>query len=405
MSTMPSLPPPGATGGTNPSPSSSVRRRLILVTGLLLFSAGCALAGAAIAAQAEATAYQAAQPCAPNAAAAGPDCFAREPATIRKVSIQHSQYDTAVVDLILPGRTPHVTISPVNRVENALGEGEPVIAREYRGHITAVEVGGWVIATKADNPLVQFRPLALAALFVGGLGLFALVSLSSGLLGLSTRPGSRSAMGLSADQSVTLPLVLRPESRNATGHVVGLGTLALAGLALVARLGTWAPLGLAGLAVSLLAYAGLRWLYLHNADIFVDELHVGKRDLFGRTTTFDRTEIQKIVLTMQEATSRYGTRQVRRLFLVGQNGRAWLRLSGAYWSTADVELLSRALRVPVEGSWDRPADIATVSREVPGSFNWWEAHPIASAFILVPVILALIVAVAIVVVSLQGQSS
>lgn len=379
----------------------------MVVTGLLLFSAGCALAGAAIAAQVEATAYQAARPCAPNAAMAGPDCYAREPATIRKASIQQGRNEMAVVELILPGRSQQVTISPVGGVESALSEGKVVTADVYHGHITAVEVGGWVIGTETDNPIVQFRLLALAALIIGGVGLVVLFSLMPAFQAsaLPSRSGALATTGLSADQPPTLPLVLRPEARNATGHVIGLGTLALAGLALVARLGTWAPLGLVGLAACLIAYVGLRWLYLHNADLFVDELHVGKRDLFGRTTTFDRTEIRKIVLTMQEATTRYGTRQVRRLFLVGQDGRAWLRLSGAYWSAADVELLSRALRVPVEGSWEQPADIAAVSREIPGSFSWWEAHPVAAAFILVPVILALMVVVAIVVLTVQGQSS
>jgi hypothetical protein len=297
-------------------------------------------------------------------------------------------------------------LGPVDRVERALGAGNSVIAREYRGHITAVEVGGYAIGTQ-DNPIFQARLIGFAAIILGGLGLVLLAGL---VFGLSTRSptspsGSIQPTGQPAEQTPTLPLVLRPDPKNAKGHAIGLGTLAFAGLVVITRLGNWSLLGLAVLGLCLFAYVALRWLYLRNADIFVDQLYVGKRGLFGQTTTFDRTAIQSVVLTMQVSTNRYGTTQVRRLFLVGQDGRAWMRIGGAYWSAADVELLGRALRVPVKGSWDEPADLAAVRREIPGSFSWLEAHPTAGGLILVPVILAVIAADVLVASALQGQSS
>jgi hypothetical protein len=298
-------------------------------------------------------------------------------------------------------------LGPVDRVESALGAGNSVIAREYRGHITAVEVGGYAIGTQVDNPIVQARLIGFAAVILGGLGLVLLAGLASRLstLSLTSPSGSIQPVGQPAEQTATLPLVLRPDPKNAKGHVIGLGTLAFAGLLLIMRLGNWSLLGLAVLGLCLFAYVTLRWLYLRNADIFVDQLYVGKRGLFGRTTTFDRTAIQRVALTMQQSTTRYGTIQVRRLFLVGQDGRAWLRMSGAYWSPADVELLGRALRVPVEGSWDEPADLAAVRREIPGSFSWLEAHPVAGGLILAPIILAVIAAAVLAASALQGQSS
>jgi hypothetical protein len=382
---------------------------LTVAAGLLLFSAGAALAGAAIGAQAEATAYQSARECAPDARVAGPNCFAREPATLRAISIRHGRgSDSAVVDIdITGGQSRQVTLSPVDGVEGQLQPGNSVIAREYRGHITAVEVGGYAIGTQAANPIVQARLIAFAAIILAGVGLVVLAGLVSGLSMLSpiSPSGSIQLMRQPAEQTPTLPLVLRPDPKNAKGHVIGLGALAFAGLVVVMRLGNWAPLGLAVFGVCLFAYVTLRWLYLRNADIFVDQLYVGKRGLFGQTTTFDRTAIQRIVLTMQQSTTRYGTTQVRRLFLVGQDGRAWLRINGAYWSAADVELLARALRVPVEGSWDAPADLAAVRGEIPGSFSWPEAHPMAAGLILAPVILAVIAAAVLAAGALQGQSS
>jgi hypothetical protein len=381
---------------------------LTVAAGLLLFSAGAALAGAAIGAQAEAIAYQSALQCAPDAHVAGSNCFGREPATLRAVSIRHGKTsDRAVVDLAITwGQSRQVTLSPVDGVESELSAGNSVMAHEYRGHITAVEVGGYAIGTEADNPIVQARLIALAAVLLAGLGLVLLTVVSRlSTLSLTSPSGSIQPTGQPADQTPTLPLVLRPEAKNARGHVIGLGTLAFAGLLVIVRLGNWAPLGLAVLGVCLFAYVALRWLYLRNADIFVDQLHVGKRGLFGQTTTFDRTAIQSVVLTMQLSTNRYGTTQVRRLFLVGQDGRAWLRIGGAYWSAADVELLGRALRVPVKGSWDEPADLAAVRREIPGSFSWLEAHPTAGGLILAPVILAVIAAAVLAAGALLGQSS
>jgi len=391
------------------APQRKLRSRLRVAAGLLLFSAGAALAGAAIGAQAEATAYESARQCAPDAPVAGSNCFAREPATLRAVSIRHGRgSDTAVVDLaITGGRSRQVTLGPVDRVERTLGAGNSVIAREYRGHITAVEVGGYAIGTQADNPIVQARLIGFAAIILGGLGLVLLAGLVFRLstLSLTSPSGSIQPTGQPAAQTPTLPLVLRPDPKNAKCHAIGLGTLAFAGLLVITRLGNWSLLGLAVLGLCLFAYVTLRWLYLRNADIFVDQLYVGKRGLFGQTTTFDRTAIQSVVLTMQLSTSRYGTTQIRRLFLVGQDGRAWLRIGGAYWSAADVELLGRALRVPVKGSWDEPADLAAVRREIPGSFSWMEAHPTATGFILAPVILAVIAAAVLVASALQGQSS
>jgi hypothetical protein len=391
------------------APRPNWRSRLRVAAGLLLFTAGAALAGAAFGAQAEATAYQSAKQCAPDARVAGPDCFAREPATLRAVSIRHGRSsDSAAVDLaITGGRSRQVTLRPVDGVERQLELGNSVIAREYRGRITAVEVGGYAIGTEVDNPIVQARLIELAAVLLAGLGLVLLTGLISRLqtLSLGSSSGSIQPMSQLANQPLSLPLELRPEAKNARGHVIGLGTLTFAGLLLVVRLGNWAPLGLAVFGVCLLAYVTLRWLYLRNADIFVDQLQVGKRNLFGQTTTFDRSSIQKVVLTMQQSRRRYGTIQVRRIFLVGQDGRAWLRVSGAYWSAADVELLARALRVPVEGSWDAPANLAAVRREIPGSFTWLEAHPTAGGLILVLLILGVIAAVVVVVGALQGQSS
>ena len=391
------------------APHRTLRSRLRRAAGLLLFSAGAALAGAAIGAQAEATAYQSAGQCAPDARVAGSNCFAREPATLRTVSIRHDKgSDSAVVDLaIAGGHSRLVTLSPVDSVESQLELGNSVIAREYRGHIAAVEVGGYAIGTQADNPIVQARLIEFAALLLAGLGLALLTSLISWLqtLSPSSPSGSIPPMSQPANQTLTLPLVLRPEAKNARGHVLGLGTFAFAGLMLIVRLGNWAPLGLAVLMVCLFAYVTICWLYLRNADILVDQLQVGKRGLFGQTTTFDRSAIQKVVLTMQNSTTRYVTIQLRRIFLVGRDGRAWLRLSGAYWSTADVELLARALRVPVEGSWDEPADLAAVRREIPGSFTWLEAHPTAGGLILALLILAVIAAVVLAAGTLQGQSS
>lgn len=395
--------------GEPSAPHRELRSRLTVAAGLLLFSAGAALAGAAIGAQAEATAYQSARECAPDARVAGPNCFAREPATLRAVSLRHNKTsDSAIVDLAISGgQSRQVTLSPVDGVESQLELGNSMLAREYRGHITAVEVGGYAIGTQADNPIVQARLIVFAAVILAGVGVVVLAGLVSRLSMLSpiSPSGSIQPMRQPAEQTATLPLVLRPDPKNAKGHVIGLGTLAFAGLLVIMRLGNWAPLGLAVFGACLFAYMTLRWLYLRNADIFVDQLYVGKRGLFGRTTTFDRAAIQRVVLTMQQSTTRYGTTQVRRLFVVGQDGRAWLRISGAYWSAADIELLARALRVPVEGSWDEPADLSAVRREIPGSFSWLEAHPTAAGFILAPVILAVIAAAVLAAGALQGQSS
>src|SRR3977135_1289900 len=105
------------------APHPKLRSPLPLAAGLVLFSAGAALAGAAIGAQAEATAYESARQCAPDAPVAGSNCFAREPATLRAVSIRHGKSsDSAVVDLAITGGRPRqVTLSPVGGGESALG--------------------------------------------------------------------------------------------------------------------------------------------------------------------------------------------------------------------------------------------------------------------------------------------
>jgi hypothetical protein len=129
----------------------------------------------------------------------------------------------------------------------------------------------------------------------------------------------------------------------------------------------------AALAISLAlaaAVGALQLAYLYRRRIVVDDLNVSSWDMFGRATTVARGDIGRIAL--RTLIGKYTHED--RLFMLGRDGQCLLRIARFGLSYEEAVQLAAVLRVPIDRTWDRPATIAEMRKEIPGSATWAERH-------------------------------
>lgn len=168
-------------------------------------------------------------------------------------------------------------------------------------------------------------------------------------------------------ETISLPLSIKPNQRNAVPLWIGFA--ALAGLALywvvkfhVSGAGLLITGAVTvGLAMMLL---WLRYRYYSRTSLFVDQQEAGLIPAFGRRKAVSRATIQNIAL--RQVTS--GRQSVNWLIVVGGDGRAMLAINGTGFSIADAVLFAAALRVPVDDGWES-VTASKLAHEIPGAVS------------------------------------
>lgn len=168
-------------------------------------------------------------------------------------------------------------------------------------------------------------------------------------------------------ETISLPLAIKPNARNAVPLWIGLS--ALAGLAIywvvkvhVRGSGLLITAAVIGVIAALLVL--LRRRYYSGTSLFVDQHEAGLIPAFGQRKAVSPATIRNIALRRV----RYGKSSVDRLIVVGKDGRALLAVNWVGFSVADATLFAAALRVPVDENWE-PVTASKLDREIPGAVS------------------------------------
>jgi hypothetical protein len=122
----------------------------------------------------------------------------------------------------------------------------------------------------------------------------------------------------------------------------------------------------------------LRWRYFSGTYLFVDHQEAGLVPTFGKRKAIPRAGIRNIALRLVT----YGRSSIRRLVVVGTDGRALLALNAEGFSEADAALFAAALRVPVDASWEALSP-RKLTREIPGAVSGIYRYPMALGVVMV----------------------
>jgi hypothetical protein len=140
------------------------------------------------------------------------------------------------------------------------------------------------------------------------------------------------------------------------------------------------------LLVALPAFAHVA-LVIRTSSLTLDAARVVHR-CYGRTTTLPLDgRISGLLAPYVTPTGRGGTRTVDLLILVGAGDRPRIRLNGGYWSRADLEAVARAAGATIDAG---PRSAAEWERDLPGSMGFVARRPVATAFLIVGALFALI---------------
>ena len=185
-------------------------------------------------------------------------------------------------------------------------------------------------------------------------------------------------------ETITLPLEIRPSPRNGVAPL-WLGFAATVGLVIytaakfhVRGQGLWIA-GVVAMVLGILVW-WFRWRYFSGTFLFVDQQEAGLVPAFGKRKAISRAGIRNIALRLVT----YGRSPVKRLVVVGTDGRALLALNGQGFSAADASLFAAALRVPVDASW-QPVSPGELAHEIPGAVSGISRHPMVVGAVMVVV--------------------
>jgi hypothetical protein len=181
-------------------------------------------------------------------------------------------------------------------------------------------------------------------------------------------------------ETIGLPLTIKPSPRNAVPLWIGL--VALGGLAVypviqfrLTGAAVLIPAAIAGgLAILTLWF---RRRYFSGTSLFVDQREAGMIPAFGRRKAVSTPAIRNVAL--RQVT--YGKGAVRKLILVGKDGRALLAVTAEGFSVADAALFAAALRVPVDATW-QPVTASKLRREIPGAVTPVYRYAMAASIVL-----------------------
>jgi len=168
-------------------------------------------------------------------------------------------------------------------------------------------------------------------------------------------------------ETISLPLAIKPNARNAVPLWVGL--VALVGFAAYSvvkfRLSGTGLLITGAVACGFaILVLWLRRRYYSGTSLFVDQHEAGLIPAFGRRKAVSPATIRNIALRRV----RYGKSSVDRLIVVGKNGRALLAVNWVGFSVADAALFAAALRVPIDENWEL-VTASKLDREIPGAVS------------------------------------
>jgi hypothetical protein len=108
---------------------------------------------------------------------------------------------------------------------------------------------------------------------------------------------------------------------------------------------------------------------------------------YGRSTTLRNDGgIAGLLAPYVTPTGNGGSQTVDMLILVGPDGRR-VRLNGGYWSRDDLESVAQAVGATIDRT---PRSAKEWERDLPGSMGFVARRPVATAFLIVLVLLVLI---------------
>lgn len=178
-----------------------------------------------------------------------------------------------------------------------------------------------------------------------------------------------------AEGTIDDALVVRPKAaivrRDARARrgaaIASAAAFALSGIAFGLRSGMWLfGAGVFGGGAIALAYVTL---YFHNVCVFVRGNQFGMTTRFGRTLSWDRSKLARVVLKRVKYGA--GSGQPEMYFLDGE-GNSLMVVSGSGWDPDELAILWRRLDIIPDGSFADVTTLAGLSRTVPVA--WWRKN-------------------------------
>ena len=130
------------------------------------------------------------------------------------------------------------------------------------------------------------------------------------------------------------------------------------------------------------------FLYFHNTRIEFTETTLTRANLFGRTRTWQMSEITTVLRV--EALVAFMQSDTLNIFVLDSQGRCVVRPSNQMWSLDEVTALITATGVK-ETVVAQPITATELRVRYPRAVPWWEAHVFATALIAVGLLTVLIV--------------
>ena len=372
----------------------------VLIPGAFLLLAAIMVLAAVLQAS-TARAYQSASLC---TAAESPECYALIEGSIK--SAQASS-ETAV-DISVSDTTASTWVRTTPAQAEALVPGAAVMVQRFRGQIAQVWIQDWKLVAR-DNPTLVEQNDQIAAwvlgvpsliwLAFGSLVVFRRRHLRPRVPSASTRSVATpipqpfdavfGAPAVPPSATVNLPLVLRSRGdRNRPWWLAPvLLVVFLPGVPLRTHASTQAVIVtfFVGLALAPLL-AVVLYGYANRRRLVVDDLNVSFVNARGQAKLIARNDVTRVALRSVST----GRLTDDRLFLIGTEGRCLLALRNFNLTPDEATLLAAVLRVPIDPTWDRPATVQALEREIPGATPWSERHPMVIALPLIVVIGAIV---------------
>ncbi|GAB3605786.1 hypothetical protein GCM10027413_11950 [Conyzicola nivalis] len=168
--------------------------------------------------------------------------------------------------------------------------------------------------------------------------------------------------------------------------LVGCGLAALLVVVILARMrGGMLTAGVVVIAVAfVLTLIGI-WLYFRNTKVQYGDGLIVTTDLFGRSRQLTTATVTQVVLVEHLRGATQLPAPV--LFLLGDNGRALLRLRAGLWTIDDLGAIGAAI--------PRDPDVVTglitsadLRKRFPAAVSFWEAHAVVASLAVAAVVIA-----------------
>jgi hypothetical protein len=386
-----------------------------IAVALGLIALGAVLIKTSLGAEAEATAYRAAQPC---TSVATTGCYLTEQGTVTSSDVTHANDgDRTNLEILVLGQTWSTWVATSSAAEDALQPGRSVMVQLYNDKITLVSVVDFNL-TARDNPIRVAQDERLGGLLFVVIGLvlggvcavtlwrwhqrpplwLSLLSprgldTASLIAAVGNNPGFIKMQTVSAPfREVPRPYTVRPQPSTSTGSPWWMAPVALAvgfpwiALRYGAPMQVLAITVIAGVTAAMLVVV-IHTMYARNRRLVVDELDVTQVNMWGQKTIRSRSEIARVGLPTLRS---FATRPILepRVVMVGHDGQLVLSLPHYFLSSAQAADLAAAVQAPFDPSMNQMMSRRTMERQWPGSVTWFERHIVLITVVLVPVLCA-----------------